>query len=107
MDHTCGSTQVDQPVQQLPALSAQPANPTCGGRDGQRDHDDERCKARCNEWTLRDVFQNSGQIEELVEPQIGREMEAAVEERKESQHATEADDLRLREQLTNGRNRES
>src|SRR5690349_20093059 len=58
MHYTGDRADVDQPVQELPALSAQPADRGGGGGEGQRDHQHERGEARGDEGPLDEVVQN-------------------------------------------------
>ena len=42
-------------------------------------------------WPLDDVLEHLSQIEELIEPEEGGEMQAGVEEGKQTQHAAQLD----------------
>src|SRR4029077_14017181 len=58
---------------------------------GQRNHEDEGGESYGDEWALGDVLQHFVDVEELVEPDVGGEMETTVEECEQSDHAADTD----------------
>src|SRR5216683_1687970 len=82
---------VNQPVQGLPAFASQPTDPARRGCGCQWNQQHKSRKSYSDVFPLSNVFQDFMQVEKFIEPKIGREMQAPVKERKQSQHATELD----------------
>ena len=80
MDHAARSRDVDQPVQALPALAAEPSDHLVGGGEGQWDEQHETGEPHGDVRPLRDVVDDSGQREELVEHYIGQEVQTRIKE---------------------------
>ncbi len=78
-------------MQALPVLSAEAANRPCSRGQGQGNHEDEGGESYGDEWAFDNVFQHFVDVEELVEPDVGGEMETTVEESEQSDHAADAD----------------
>jgi hypothetical protein len=82
--------EVDQPVQPLPALASQALDHAIGAGRRQRNEQHEGDEADRDEGPLDDVLEHGGDVEEMVEPQEGHEVQAAVEEG-EQPHAAQPD----------------
>src|SRR6266853_1337813 len=93
-------------MQALPVFSAEAANRPCSRGQGQRNHEDEGGESYGDEWALGDIFQHFVDVEELVEPDVGGEMETTVEECEQSDHAADADQPVLFRQLAQRSDRE-
>src|SRR5262249_37695781 len=91
MNYACGGAEINQTMESLPALS-QAADAGGGGGQRQWQHERPGEKSDCNERSLADVGNDLREVEELVEPEIGEQMQAAVEEGKQPQQTTEADE---------------
>src|SRR6266853_6700559 len=91
MHYTQDSREIDQEVQAQPVFAAEAANRPCSGSQGQGNHKDEGGESYGDEGALGDVFRHLMDIEELVEPDVGGEMKATVEECEQSDHAADAD----------------
>ena len=81
-------------MQRLPAFSAQTPNPSRSRRHRERNQQNERCEADCDELALRDINQHFVNIEKLVEPDVSQEMQAAVEKGVEPEHPAEFNERR-------------
>src|SRR5260370_13642144 len=78
-------------MQALPVLSAEAANRPCSRGQGQGNHEDEGGESYGDEWAFDNVFQHFVDVEELVEPDVGGEMETTGEESEQADHAADAD----------------
>lgn len=93
MNHTTNCADVDKAMKQLPAASAEAANPSGCGGERERNEQDESGETYRDEGALGDVFPHGRQIEGLVWAEVGEEVEAGVEEGEEAEHAAEADEI--------------
>jgi hypothetical protein len=110
VDHAADRRGIDKPVQHLPPAAAQPPDHPCCRRDRERHHQHERGEPDRDERTLVDVAADRHQQvprgrprhdavgerdepREAVQDHVGQEVEHAVEEGVEPQHATEPDEL--------------
>ena len=93
-------------MQIRPALAAKAANPTFSGRDRERQHEKQRRHADSDKAPLEDVGPHVVQVEKLVEPDPCHQVQAAVENRVEAEHAPEADEPGLSRDLAHGRDGE-
>ena len=73
---------------------AQPAYRTCGRSDGERDQRQESEESRRNEGAFCDILHYFRQIEKLVQPDIGREMQACIEKSEQTDQPPELDQPR-------------
>ena len=87
----CGA-EVDETVQFLPPLSAQPSNRARSGGQRERQHQRPRCHARSDEPAFRDVVQHGLNVEKFVEPHVGHQVESAVKKCEEPEHAPETNE---------------
>jgi hypothetical protein len=91
VDHGQRGGEIDQPVQALPVL-LQPADPPRRGRDGERQQNRERRHPREDEATLQDVFLDRPElaglerVAELIEHEIGAQVNQRVRERPHAEH---------------------
>ena len=109
MKHTCDRAGIHQAMQTLPLLSANAANPTRSGGHGQGDHEDETSEADSNIGALGNIAPNLVKVEKLIDGQVSGEVQEAVKEGEESDHAAEADEPVLARDTTergNGERRE-
>src|SRR5205085_5792935 len=90
MEDASDRREVREPVKLLPALAAEPLYHLVGGGDGERDHRREGEHADEYETSARNVLHDGAQVEPLVEADVGQQMQRAVEERVEAEHASEA-----------------
>ena len=93
MHHAGARAHIDQPVEHLPSLAAQPADPTDGRRDCQRDEQYESRKAGGDEWPLHNVFQDLVPIKKFVQHEPGQKMQAGIEEAEQPQRAAKANQV--------------
>src|SRR5207302_6806317 len=91
MHYSQDPREIDQAVQAQPVFAAEATNRPCRRGQGQGNHEDEGRESYGDEGTLGDVFQHFVDVEELVEPDVGGEMETTVEECEQSDHAAYAD----------------
>jgi hypothetical protein len=103
MDHAAERGDVDEAVEGLPVSSAEPANPSFGGRNCQWNQQDKTSETYGNEGTLGDVFQHGSEIKGLVGTDVGQEMQTDIGEGKEPEHAPETDEVREIEKFAKGR----
>ena len=92
MNHSRDRAEINQPVQQLPTLSTQPAYPAAGRSNHQRNQQYKSRQAHGNEAAFGDIGQHFVQVEELIQPNVSKKMEDAVKERKQPNHAPEANE---------------
>src|SRR6266436_1930040 len=107
MHYTQDPREIDQAVQAHPVFSAEEANRPCSRSQGQGNHEDEGGESYGDEWALGDVLRHFVDVEELVEPDVGGEMKATVEECEQSDHAADADQPVLTGDPAERRDRES
>jgi len=93
-------------MQQVPAPAAKPPNPARRRRHRKRNHQHERREAHGDEGTLHDVRDDVVDREELIEPDVGQEVQTAVEEGEQPEHAPIADQRIPPGQLAKGRDSE-
>ena len=106
MNHTGGGAEINQAVQGLPALAAQLSDrPFCRG-ERQGNHQDKGGHSRSDEPALGDVGQHFVDIEKFVEPDVGGQVQRAVEEREQAEHPAQADQPVLPSQFPQRRNRQ-
>ncbi len=92
MDYTGCGAYVNEPMEHLPSLAAQASNPARGGGDCQRQHHYPGGHSGGDEPALGDVGQHFMDIEKLVEPDVRHQVERAVEECEEAEHAAQIDE---------------
>src|SRR5258706_14202760 len=90
MDHAAEGDEVNQPVQLTPRPAGPPPH-AAGGREREREQQDEAREADRDERALGDVLPYPRKIEKLVEPDVRREVEAGVEKSEQAEHAAELD----------------
>src|SRR5262249_8455271 len=78
---------VNETVQRLPALAAQPADPARGRGERQRDEENKPQEANGDELALGDVGKHLVHVEKFVQPDIGQEMQAPIKKCEQPQHA--------------------
>ena len=87
-----GGAEIDQPVEQLPSAAAEASYPFFCGSDRKRNKHEETDKSRNNERAFQeDVLKHRGEIKVLIQPDVGSQVDEAIEERKKPQHSPEAD----------------
>jgi hypothetical protein len=69
---------------------AEPAHHGIGRGDRQGHQQHEGSEARRDERPLHDVLKYGGHVEELVQPQVGHQVQATVEECGQPEHAAQA-----------------
>src|SRR5205085_1452412 len=106
MDDSGEGAEVDEAVEPLPALTAETADPSSCRGEGERQHEDKRGEADGDEAALGDIWQYLSPRERFVKPEIRGEVEAAVEEREEPDHAAVLDEQRLLQQFPQRRDGE-
>jgi len=94
VNHAAKSAHIDQAVQCLPAFAPEAANPAFRRGERQRDQQDETGEPDGDEWALFHVFPHPRKIESLVRADICKKMQANIEERKQTEHTPEADEIR-------------
>src|SRR5947209_20453892 len=90
MEDARDSRDVGQAVELLPALAAEALNHLVSGGDGERQHREEGEHADEYEPALLHVLRDGAQVEPVDEPDVGEEVERAVEEGVEAEHPPEA-----------------
>src|SRR5271169_1964 len=85
VDYAQDRGDINKPVERLPAL-AKFANRPLRRSSGQRNHQYKCRKTYRDERALVDVFIDAMQVEKLVEPDVGGEVQAAVKKREQSEH---------------------
>src|SRR5512146_1306847 len=83
MDHSGSSRDIDNAMQQLPAL-AETTNPPFGRSERQRNQQNKSGTTRRDEWPLIDVLNYRVDVEKLIKPNIGREVQTTVKEREQA-----------------------
>ncbi len=81
-------------MEQLPAAAAKAADPTSRRGNRERNQEHEPGKSQGDIRPFGNVFPHFGQVKKFVEPDVGREMQAAVKKGEESEHAPETDQIR-------------
>ena len=84
---------VDEAMQLLPAAAAEAANPTSRGSDGERNQQHKCGETHGDVTALGDILPHFREIEKLVQPNVGGEVQAGVEKRKQAEHAANADQI--------------
>src|SRR5215472_5695954 len=106
VDDAGDGARVHQAVEQVPTFAAEAADPAGGGRHGQRDHEHEPGEAHGDVRALGYIAPDLAPVEEFVHAEIGGEVQKAVEEGKEADHAAETDQVGLLENLAQRRDGE-
>jgi len=106
VDHAAESADVDEPVQRLPALAAQAANPTSGGGQRKGDQQYEAEEPHGDKGPLGHILPHAAEIESLVRPNVGEEVQANVEESEQAEHAAEANEVGKLQELAERRDGE-
>src|ERR1700733_10540928 len=83
---------VGEAVEAVPVPASELADGPGGGGQRQRDHQRPGGEPGHDEAALADVVDHGGEAESGVERDVGHEVQAAVEEGPEAEHAAEADD---------------
>ncbi len=91
MQHAQGGRQVDQLVQAVPAASTQALHHLLSGGRRQRDQQHEAGEADRDVRPVHDVFEDVTEGEELIDPDVGREVQRRVKERVQPQHPPQLD----------------
>src|SRR5439155_18559829 len=100
MNHASDRAEIDETVQGLPAPSAEAADPSFGGRDCQRNEQNESGEANGNEPAFCYVSEHLVEIKKFVQPDIREEMKHAVEEGEQTKHPAIANQPKLTSQLS-------
>lgn len=90
VNHACSSTEINETVQHAPALTAEPPDPACRRGKSQRQHQRPRRHAGGDEAALGNIVQHLMDIKKLIQPHICQQMERAIKECIEAQHAPKA-----------------
>jgi predicted nuclease with RNAse H fold len=93
---------VDEAMKQLPTLAAEATNPVFRGSEGEWNQQEETEKADGNERALVDVFPHAAKVKGLIGTEIGKEVEADIEEGEKSEHATKANEVGELEEFAEG-----
>ena len=88
MNHARDRGNVGKAVKPRPTLSSQPLDHLVCRRYCQWNHKHKGDHAHKNKRTLDNVLPHANQIEESIKPNIGEEMERAIEKREQSEHAS-------------------
>ncbi len=78
-------------MQPLPTLPAQAPHHGIGTGNGKRNHEYKRNETDSDEGALDHVLPHLRNIEKMIEPQEGREMQQRVEKGEQAQHAPQFD----------------
>ena len=105
MDDSANGADVDGAVEHLPAAAAEAADPAGSGGERERDQQHEGGETHGDEAALLNVFPHASQVERLVRPDVGEEVQTDIEESEQAKHAAEADQVREIEKLSKRRNR--
>src|SRR6266478_1701890 len=88
MQNTETGAEINQAMNHLPTLAAEPADPFFRGGDCEWNEQNEARNTRKNEWALADhVLHNLIPREGLVQPDVRDEVHESVKERKQPQHS--------------------
>ena len=94
MHYACDCAEINQPVQRLPALTAQSPYPAlCWGKS-EREHQHEPGKSHGDELALGDIGKHFVHVEKFIKPNVGEEVQGAVEKSEQAQHSPELDQRR-------------
>src|SRR5580704_4390901 len=107
MNNATNRRNINGTMQPLPALAAQAANPACRRSNGERNQKSKSQKTYGDVATLLHILPHGRQVERLVGADVGEEVQADVEEREQTEHATKADEFRKLENLPQGRDGQS
>src|SRR5271169_5588863 len=102
MNHATGGSNIDGAVESLPAVSAEPADPALCRSDSQRDQQNKTEETNRDVTTFFDVLPHPGEIKGLVRADVGKKMQAHVEESKQPKHASETDEIGKIQKLAQG-----
>lgn len=91
MHHAGNGAQVNKPMQLLPALAGQASHHSFSRGKRQRDEQDEAGETGSDERALDYVFRDALKVKELIQPDIGREMQASIKECVETYHPAQSD----------------
>ena len=80
-------------MEDSPAPAAEALHHRIGGGDGERYQEEEAREAKGDVGAVRDVLEDVVEIEERVEHDVGREVQADVEEREQSEHTAQPYEL--------------
>ena len=83
-------SQINQAMEALPVFAAEAAYPACSRGERERNQEDEGREADGDERALADVLQHFVQIEEFIQPDVGKKMERRIEKCEETDHAADA-----------------
>ena len=106
MDHSCGRAEINQAVQGLPALPTQLADRPLGRCQRQRNHQGKARHSGGDKSALGDVGQHFVNVEKLVEPDVGHQVQSAVEKGEQSEHSPQSDEPVLPGQFPQRRDRQ-
>src|ERR1043165_8507031 len=106
MNDAADGRDINQLVQERPTLSAQTFDPSLRRSNRQRDHQEETEHPDGYKGARVHILNSALQIELAVEPDVGHEVQEAVEEGVESEHASKLDDPLHARNFSDGRDRE-
>src|SRR5262245_64568419 len=99
MNHARDRRDVSQLVQTIPPPTAQTFDHLVGRSDRQRNQDEKREHPEKDERPLERVFDDGAELERLVEPRVSQQVQAAVEEREQTERPPELDQPRQSQRL--------
>jgi len=105
VNNSTHSADVDGAVEHLPAAAAEAADPAGGGSERERDQQHEGGETHGDIAALLNIFPHASQIERLVRPDVGEEVQTNIEESEQAQHATKANQVREIEKFSKRCNR--
>src|ERR1041384_3547718 len=91
MKNAADGDYIDEPVQTLPTLAAQAFDHRVRRGHSERHEQQPTGHADEDERALESVFDDLTRVEELIEPDVSQQMQTAVEEGEETEHAAEFD----------------
>src|SRR5271156_278296 len=107
MNNAQNRAHINRAMQHLPALSTQPPDHPRGRSHRQRNHQHERGKSHRNEPPLLHILPHFRPGKKLVQANPRAEMQGAIKKREKPQHPPETNQLRLPQNLSQRKNRQS
>src|SRR5260370_10335318 len=93
MNHAADGSNIDGAMENLPAASAEAADPALRGSNGQRNQQNKTEEAHSDVAAFFDVLPHPGETKGLVWADISKKMQTDVEESEQAKHAAEANEF--------------
>src|SRR5262245_60713324 len=107
VNNPCNCAEINQSMDPLPTRPPETSNPFSGGSEGQRNHQKKSGHPRQNKRTFVDVLQDLAPHEELVQPDVGHEVDESLKEGKQADHSAKSNQAADTGNSPNRRDRES